>query len=86
MKIRTIALLVIAFLSKNVLASNFDLIKDDTAAKLYYTGNELVVKTAIDLLIDDSKLICKHPFEQVNQVGNHTVVIGIPDREPAFRV
>lgn len=71
---------------QNISATNkFDLIKDDAGAKLYYAGKEQVVKTTIDILIGDSKLICKNPFEQINQIENHTVVIGIPDKEPAFR-
>lgn len=66
-------------------AGSFKLISGDTAAKLHYAGNEQVVNTAIDMLVEDSKLICKTPFERINRVDSRTVIIGIPDKEPSFR-
>ncbi|MDR1716232.1 MAG: glycosyl hydrolase 115 family protein, partial [Prevotella sp.] len=63
----------------------FDLVKNDNAATLYYTGNELVVNTAIDLLINDSKLICQKPFSITGNPENNTIIIGIPGREPALK-
>lgn len=78
--------LLLLLLQHTFAAGSFKLITGDTAAKLYYAGNEQVVNTALDMLIGDSKLVCKNPFERVSAIAApHTVVIGIPDSEPLFR-
>lgn len=72
------------FLQQVFAADSFKLITDNTAAKLYYDGNDQVVNTALDMLINDSKLICKNPFERINKVDGRTIVVGIPNNKPAF--
>jgi hypothetical protein len=66
-------------------AQEFDLIADDVGAHLYYKGGEPVVETAIGMLMEDAKLVCKTPFAPTDSVARRTVVIGIPAREPALR-
>lgn len=66
-------------------AGDFDLIKDNTASKLYYAGSEQVVKTAIDMFISDSKGVAEIPFERITGIIGNVIVIGIPEKEPAIR-
>lgn len=72
------------FLQNTFAADAFDLIKDDTGAKLYYAGKEQVVETAIDMFVGDSKLICKYPIAKIERPEGQVIIIGIPDKEPAF--
>ncbi|MDH6342762.1 hypothetical protein M2480_002465 [Parabacteroides sp. PFB2-12] len=83
-KIVGICFLFIA-LQNSLSANNFPLIKNNTGAKVYYTGSEQVVKTAIDMLLSDSKLVCKQPFSLTDQVEDQTIVVGIPEQDAQFR-
>lgn len=69
----------------NAADSPFKLIENNKATTLYYNGNELVISTAVEILIEDSKQVCNSPFTRINEVGNNTVVIGIPDKDAAVR-
>lgn len=85
--IRFFALLLVLYfsLSYKMQASGFYLIEDNLGASVYYRGNENVVKTAIEILINDSKLVCKSPFIHTNSYDNRTILVGIPDKEPTFK-
>jgi hypothetical protein len=72
-------------LLQGIAAQEFDLIANGTGASLCYKGSEPVVQTAIGMLIADSKLVCKNPFTQTDSIAGRTVVVGIPDRDPALR-
>lgn len=65
-------------------AKVFKLIEKNKATALHYTGKEQVVNTALDMLIDDSKMVCEVPFERTSIAGDRTIVVGIPDKEALF--
>ena len=65
-------------------SGSFKLIENDAGAAIYYAGNETAVETAIEMLVDDSRQVCRQPVERINSMRNNTIVIGIPDREPAL--
>lgn len=67
------------------LKNGFGLVENNAAASIYYAGSESVINTTIEMLTDDSKLVCKQPFQRVEGLGNRTIVIGIPDREPELK-
>jgi hypothetical protein len=66
------------------LANSFRLIDRNKGAQLYYQGNEQVVQTALEMLVDDSGLICDDPFSITTTIKNRTIIVGIPGREKAF--
>lgn len=66
-------------------AVDFNLVDGGTGAKLYYAGDEQVVNTALEMFLEDSRLVCETPFERTYTIGNRTVVVGIPDSEPEFQ-
>lgn len=70
---------------QSIAAQDFDLIAGGTGASLCYKGGDQVVQTAIDMLIADSRLVCKNPFRQTDSIAGRTVVVGVPDREPALQ-
>lgn len=72
-------------LLQSIAAQEFALIANGTGASLCYRGGDPVVQTAIGMLVEDSKLVCKNPCTQTDSVAHRTVVIGVPDREPALR-
>lgn len=69
----------------NAVNTSFKLIENSTGTSLYYSGNEQVINTAIEILIEDSKLVCNNPFTRINEAKNNTIVIGIPDKDNAIR-
>ena len=82
---KTIIVSMIFLMAQNTFASqNFDLIANDTGAFFYYNGNETVVKTAVDILIQDSKLVCAQPFTMTDRIVDRSVIIGIPGHDLAF--
>ncbi|MFV0483292.1 MAG: glycosyl hydrolase 115 family protein [Bacteroidales bacterium] len=75
-------LFLILFSLQSVFASDsFDIIKNGSGANLYYGGGEQVVKTALDMLIGDSKLICDEPMFISDEITDNTIVVGIPEKE-----
>lgn len=62
-------------------AQSFNLITNDAGASIYYQGNEQVVKTAIEMLIDDSRQVCTTPFVCSDKPVNGSIIVGIPTRE-----
>lgn len=64
---------------------SFRLIHNDTGASICYDGNQIVVETAINILIADSRLVCKNPFIRTDGINRRTVIVGIPDKEPRLR-
>jgi len=78
-----ITIIIIALLQTGVInAQSFSLITADTGAFIHYRGNETVVNTAIDMLIDDSRFVCTTPFTKINEPTDKSIIIGIPNREP----
>ena len=70
---------------QNTLASQtFNLIVNNLGATIHYTGNEQVVKTAIDILIQDSRLVCAQPFAITEKIVDRSVIIGIPGQDSEF--
>ena len=61
--------------------TTFRLIGDNINTSLYYTGNEKVINTALDMLIDDSRHIGNQPFSRTEEIKNQTVIVGIPEKE-----
>lgn len=57
-------------------SQGFDLIKQNKGASLYYGGNELLVQTAIDLVVEDSKLVCNNPIIQVQELKLGSIIVG----------
>lgn len=64
--------------------STFCLIGNENGTFVYYTGNEQVVNTALDILIGDSELISEKPFSRILEITNNTIIVGIPGRDAAF--
>ncbi|MFT3739893.1 MAG: glycosyl hydrolase 115 family protein [Breznakibacter sp.] len=85
MKKLAIQFFLFLFLSKAYASAGFSLITNDKGAPVYYGGNERVVKTAIGMLIEDSRLVCTHPFTQTGKITSSSVIVGIPAREPEFQ-
>lgn len=76
----------LSFLLQSIFAmESFNLVDGGTGAKIYYAGDKPVVNTVLDILIEDSRLVCETPFERTYTIGNRTVVVGIPDIEPEFQ-
>lgn len=81
-----IGLIIAVFQIMSLYASNaFKLIEDDRGATIYYNGNEQVINTAIEILIEDSKLVSGNPFSLTGQIGNRTIVVGIQDKDTGFK-
>lgn len=77
---------LLSFILQPIFATeSFNLVDGGTGAKLYYTGDRQVVNTVLNMLIEDSRLVCQTPFERTHTIGNRTVVVGIPDSEPEFQ-
>ncbi len=66
-------------------SESFPLISHNVGASIYYPGNESVVTRAIEMLTEDSRSVCAVAFSRVQQVGNHTIVAGIPHKDPQIR-
>jgi hypothetical protein len=81
MKKNAFLFLIILFGQSIFAQQNYNLIINNKTSLLYYNGNENVIKTAIDILTNDSKLLCDNPFFITNELKSNTVIIGIPDRE-----
>lgn len=78
-------LLVLLLLTMHLsAASGFRLIEAGKGASVCYNGNEQVVKTAIELFLADSKLVCNAPGTLVQKPANQTVLVGIPGRDSEF--
>lgn len=65
-------------------ASDFDLIKDNKCADIYYADNEQVVNTAVEMFIADSKLVAAVPAQKVNTITDRTIVVGVLNKETWF--
>jgi hypothetical protein len=66
-------------------SANFNLIENNKGAVIHYKGNEKVVKTALEMLIDDSRLVCEIPVSWTDRVERNSIIVGIPDKEPTFK-
>jgi hypothetical protein len=67
-------------------ASNrFKLIENKKGVSVCYSGNEQVVETALEMLIEDSKQVCETPFTRIKEIKGNSIIIGIPEKEPAIR-
>src|SRR5690606_35905039 len=62
----------------------FKLIANGQGASLHYSGTTPLVKTAIDLVVDDSKSVAGRPFRLTDKPNSGSVVIGIPGENKAF--
>ena len=83
---RILFCLVLILVMGHVSASvSFRLVGKDMNTVIYYNGCEQVVKTAIEMLVADSKLVSDRLFTMANELEKGTVVIGIPDREPVIK-
>lgn len=83
---KSITLLLIILLGQHLFAQQkFSLISNNKAAPVYYQGEEQVIRTAIDILIEDSKLVCETPFSLIDKTDNKTIIVGIPDKEPTLK-
>ncbi|KAA6300885.1 MAG: hypothetical protein EZS26_002969 [Candidatus Ordinivivax streblomastigis] len=66
-------------------SESFHLIRKNVGASVYYQGKEPVVKTAIKLLIQDSKSVCLHPFTHTETVIDHSIVVGVLGQDQEFQ-
>ena len=81
-----ITLFIIALLQTGAIkAQTFNLITDGKGTSVYYAGSETVINTAIEMLIDDSRLVSDTPFTKTNEPVKGSIIIGIPQREPNLR-
>lgn len=64
--------------------ADFYLVRNRIASAICYTGQEPVVKTAVDMLITDSRSVCDQPFSFVNRLDSSCIVVGIPGKEAGF--
>jgi len=64
--------------------NGFKLIDGKKSASLVYTGHEPVVRTAIDLLIDDSKEVAGTAFTELNRLVDGSIVVGTYGQERNF--
>ncbi|MGE4569302.1 MAG: glycosyl hydrolase 115 family protein [Bacteroidales bacterium] len=81
----TIVGLSILFPGTLAAREGFRLIANTRGAPICYKGNEPVVNRAIEMLIEDSRWVCTHPFSRVQEPKNHTIITGIPHKEPQLR-
>ena len=51
---------------------------------IHYAGQEPVILTAIDILENDSKLVCDTPLSITDKPTTGTVIVGMPHSEPAI--
>lgn len=65
--------------------ADFYLVRDRIATALWYDGQEQVVKTAVNMLIEDSKLVCEQPFTVIGQPDSSCVVIGVIGESSDFK-
>lgn len=68
----------------SIRAASFWLIEGNQGAPIYYSGNEQVVNTAIDMLVSDSRLVAQTPMQRVDRMADKTIVVGVLGKEPAF--
>ena len=65
-------------------ATSFRLIEAGKGAPVCYGGSEQVVKTAIELFLADSKLVCNSPSILIQKPEDRAILIGIPGLDPEF--
>ncbi len=63
---------------------DFKIIVQGKGASLYYPGDVPLVRTAIDMLIEDSKLVAENPFQLTNELKLGSILIGIPGQSQTF--
>ena len=63
---------------------DFKIITQGRGASLYYPGDVPLVRTAIDMIIDDSKLVAEQPFQLTNELELGSILIGIPGQSQTF--
>lgn len=81
---KKIILLLIFICSALHVFADFYLVRNRKGAAVCYTGEEPVVKTAVDILVHDSRLVCEHPFSLVGGMDSSCVVIGVIGKEKEF--
>lgn len=64
--------------------ADFHLVRNGSGASLYYPGKEPVVKTAIEMLITDSKSVCKGPFVMIGNSESSCVFVGTLGMDTEF--
>lgn len=66
-------------------ADSFKLIDNDKGATIFYKGNQKVINTAIQMLVEDSKMVCKNPFSKADEIRNNAIIVGIPEDESIIK-
>lgn len=62
----------------------FRLIGNEGGTFVFYNGNEQVVNTALDILIEDSERINEKPLTRTRDIKDNTIIVGIPDEDAGF--
>ena len=62
----------------------FSLIKEGKGASLVYWGEAPVVCSAIDMLIEDSKLVCTEPILKTTRLESQTILVGVLGENKKF--
>ncbi|PRD51342.1 glycosyl hydrolase 115 family protein [Sphingobacterium gobiense] len=80
--IGTFFLLFIAF--SNYGQEGFKLVANGQGASLHYSGTMSLVRTAIGLVVEDSKSVAERPFRLTDEPKDGSVIIGIPGESQTF--
>lgn len=76
--------ILLIFQTTTIFANGFNLIKDNKAADICYSGSAQVVVSAIDMFLGDSKLVARDASAKVSSINDKTIVVGIIGEDPAF--
>ncbi|TJY68793.1 hypothetical protein FAZ19_04040 [Sphingobacterium alkalisoli] len=74
-------ILVWMFAGQVCAADGFKLIASNKGTSVYYGGDEVVVNTALAMLIEDSKAVAGTGFERLSNVKNGGIIVGIPGED-----
>ncbi|MFT4203838.1 MAG: glycosyl hydrolase 115 family protein [Chitinophagaceae bacterium] len=82
---RALLLLLLSVLLRNKTHARFPLIENGNAATLCYGGHDVVVHTAIDILINDSRLVCSQPIHLSEKINGKAIIVGTPSNDSHFQ-
>lgn len=62
----------------------FPIIEKGESASIHYSGNERVVKKAVELFIEDTKRVSDKASSRVGVIENRTIIVGVLGKQPNF--
>lgn len=81
---RKILLFILLFQIGVTKASDFYLVENGKCNGILYTGKKPVVEAAVDMLIEDSKLVAATSLKKTDTMADKTIVVGVLGEEPGF--